>query len=405
VQPSYPVAMGTRRVLVFNCGSTSLKHALVAVEDGAARRLEGATHEVAPGASHAEVALGVLEHLSAEGVQFEAIAHRIVHGAGRLDAPVRLSPAVLDQLEDASRLAPLHNRPALEVARALLARLEDRVPQFASFDTAFHARMPERASRYAIPLELADRHGLRRYGFHGIAHEWMARRAAAILGRPLEELRLVTLQLGGGASAAAIEGGRSLDTSMGLTPLEGLMMATRSGSVDPALPSLLAAAKGCTVDEALRILNEESGLLGVSGQSSDVRVLLEAEANGDTRAALALEMFCYRVRREIAASLATLEGADAIVFGGGIGEHQPELRRRICAGLEWAGIALDDSANEEANAAARGDEAAIGRPGARVAVLVVRVDEESLIASDAARLLAGEPPEGVVPSLTEGNRS
>lgn len=403
--------MAARRILVFNCGSTSLKHALVALEDGGnatplegARRLEGATHEVAPGASHAALALEVIERLSSEGVSFEALAHRIVHGAGRFAAPVRLSSAVLDQLEDASRLAPLHNRPAIEVARALLARLEERVPQFASFDTAFHATMPERAARYAIPLELAERHGLRRYGFHGIAHEWMARRAAHLLTRPLEELRLVTLQLGGGVSAAAIAGGRSLDTSMGLTPLEGLMMATRSGSVDPALPSLLAAAEGVTVEEALRILNEESGLLGVSGRSSDVRALLEAEASGDERAALALEMFCYRVRREIGACLATLEGADAVVFGGGIGEHQPELRRRICAGLEWAGVALDDTANEQANAAARGDDAAIGRPGARIAVLVVHVDEESLIASDAARLLQAETPEGVASTLTEGSR-
>jgi acetate kinase len=255
----------------------------------------------------------------------------------------------------------------------------------AVFDTAFHATMPLHSSQYAIDPELAQRHDIRRYGFHGLAHRSMTERVAALSGVDTQGSRLVTLQLGNGCSAAAVHGGRSVDTSMGLTPLEGLVMGTRSGDVDPSLPAYLAASEHVSVAEVDDWLNTRSGLLGLSGRSRDMRDLLTAAADGDTRSALAVDLFCYRARKVVGAYMAVLGGADAVVFGGGIGEHEPEVRRRVLDGMEWAGVAIDALRN---GATTGGREARIDADGSELAVWVVHVDEASVAARDVARVLA-----------------
>lgn len=397
------------RVLALNAGSSSLKFAVVEFDtdanEAAGRALvrgvvESIGREATLRVAEEEQPLGRIDHAAATRAVLDwlrersgeeasvapeglaAVGHRVVHG-GDLQDSAWLDEQTVAAIDAAGRLAPLHRGGALATIEAARDAVGEATPQYACFDTTFHRTLPPVAAQYAIDPDLAARHGIRRYGFHGLAHRWMAERTATLLDRPRERARLVTLQLGAGCSAAAIDGGRSLDTTMGLTPLEGLMMATRSGDVDPALPGYLARAEGISVDDAEALLNRRSGLLGVSGRSADMRDLLAAEAEGDERAALAIEMFCYRVRKQIGAYLAALGGADAVVFGGGIGEHQPEVRRRVCQPLAWAGVALD----LEANAATSRGDALISAPGSTVAVLVVAVDEELLIAREALRLL------------------
>jgi acetate kinase len=279
-------------------------------------------------------------------------------------------------------LAPLHNRPSLAGVRACREVLGSEPPMVAVFDTAFHALMPAKAARYAIPWQLARKHGIRRFGFHGLSYAWVTARAAALLGRAPDDVRLVALHLGSGCSAAAIRDGASVDTSMGLTPLEGLVMATRSGDVDPALLGYLVRTEGVNVAEVESWLNERSGLLGLAGGSGDVRDLLARE-HDDPRAHTALEVFCHRARKYLGAYLAVLEGADAVVFTGGVGTHQPEIRRRIAGGFEWCGLALD----ADANAAVQGREAVISAAGSAVQALVVPADEERVIAHETAACL------------------
>jgi acetate kinase len=248
----------------------------------------------------------------------------------------------------------------------------------ATFDTAFHRTMPDRASHYAIPHELAAKYGVRRYGFHGLAHRYMTERYAATTSTPLERVKLVTLQLGNGCSATAVEGGRSVDTSMGFTPLEGLMMGTRSGDVDPSLAGFLARREDVPVEEVEDWLNTRSGLLGVSERSQDMREVLKAEARGDARAALAVDMFCHRVRRYIGAYLAILGGADAVVFGGGIGENAPAVRARICAGMQWCGLTIDPHRNAEAI----GADTRISSDDSTLHAYVISVNEAAIIVRD-----------------------
>jgi acetate kinase len=257
----------------------------------------------------------------------------------------------------------------------------------AVFDTAFHRSLPIVASRYAIPQELADKHHIQRYGFHGIAHRYLAERCAARMGRPLEDLKLITLQLGNGCSAAAVAAGRSVDTSMGLTPLEGLIMGTRSGDIDPSLPGFLARREGVAVEEVDRWLNHRSGLLGLSGRSQDMRELLHAEQEGDAGASLAIDMFCYRARKYVGAYLAVLGGADAVVFGGGIGENAPAVRARICSGMDWCGLSLDPGRN----AGTIGREGRISAEGAGLEAHVLPVDEASVIARETRHCLSAPP--------------
>ena len=397
------------KVLVINCGSSTLKFQLIETAGGAAldqqRRLahgivdriggratfefavgDGESHrEAAAVADHDQAARRVLAWLESVGLLggLDGVGHRVVHGGDRFLEPTLIDDEVLEAIEALTDLAPLHNAPSLSAIRAARAVLGAGVPMVATFDTAFHRTLPERASRYAIPLELADKHHIRRYGFHGLAHRYMTERYAAITATPLEQVKLVTLQLGNGCSATAVEGGRSVDTSMGFTPLEGLMMGTRSGDVDPSLVGYLARREGVDLEEAEAWLNTRSGLLGVSGRSSDMRELLEAEASGDARASLAVDMFCYRVRKYAGAYLAALGGADAVVFGGGIGENAPLVRARICAGMGWCGLTLD----EERNARTVGSEGRTSTDDSRVQAYVIPVDEAAIIARDTARCL------------------
>jgi acetate kinase len=312
----------------------------------------------------------------------DAVGHRIVHGGERFVSPVRLTDTVVSELEALNDLAPLHNPAALQGIRAAQELLGPAVPMAAVFDTAFHATMPPYATTYALPRELAERHHARRYGFHGIAHESMLRGYAALTGIAADQAALITLQLGNGCSAAAIRNGRSVDTSMGFSPLEGLVMGTRSGDLDPTLVGYLARQEKVDAAEVEQWLNTRSGLLGVSGLSSDMRDLLR-EAPRQPAAALAIELFCNRARKYIGAYLAALGGADAIVFGGGIGEHAPAIRARISEGMEWCGLRLDPERNKAAGAA----PARISADDAPLRAYVIPVDESILIAEQTYRCI------------------
>lgn len=396
-------------VLAVNCGSSTIKFRLVRVPaPGAGDResvlASGTVENIGrPGravffsaanvsvdrpmevANHADGLERVLDWLGSVdgGYSIDAVGHRIVHG-GDLAGPLLINEQVEKAILESAPLAPLHNPPALAAIRATRRRLGRRIPMSASFDTSFHLALPEHARRYALPVELADAHQIRRYGFHGLAHRWMTERAAELLSERVDQTKLITLQLGNGCSMAAVAGGRSIDTSMGATPLEGLIMGTRCGDLDPAVPAMIARKEQLSLDEVDRLLNHRSGLLGLSGRSNDVRQLLDAEADGDDRAALAIDAFCYRARKYVGAYLAALGGADALVFGGGIGENQPIIRKRICDGLQWFGLTIDDGRNEAAVAV----EAEISVEATAPAVYVVPVDEMSLIIRDTAGLVA-----------------
>jgi acetate kinase len=400
-------------ILAVNCGSSTLKFRLFDIEgvDTASGRERCLAHglvdriggrgaieftaekgdrlrDIAKVADHGEATRRMLSWLESCGLtardQLQAIGHRVVHGGEHFVEPTLIDDEAIEGVEAVSELAPLHNEPSLMAIRAARSALGPEVPMVAIFDTAFHHSMPERASRYAIPQDLAAEHHIRRYGFHGLAHRYMTERYSVITSTPASQARLVTLQLGNGCSATAVQAGRSVDTSMGFTPLEGLMMGTRSGDIDPSLAGFVARRQGIDVAEVVGWLNTRSGLLGVSGRSRDMRELLESERRGDGRAALAVEMFCYRVRKYIGAYMAVLGGADAIVFGGGIGENAPTVRSRICAGMEWCGLTL----NEDRNAGAIGFEEQISAQDARVHAYVIPVDETVIIARDAASCLS-----------------
>ena len=317
----------------------------------------------------------------------EAVGHRVVHGGERFQKSVRIDDAVLRGIEDMIDLAPLHNPHNLRGVAAARAALGTEVPHVAVFDTAFHHTIPERAYLYAIPYNLYRRHKVRRYGFHGTSHRYVAYRWRELTGVARDDTRIITLHLGNGCSACAIDHGDSVDTSMGFTPLEGLVMGTRSGDLDPAVLEYLGAKEGLSPTEVDNLLNKQSGLLGLSGLTNDMRELLEeAHENDDRRARLAIDIFCYRVRKYIGAYLATLGGADAIVFAGGIGENASEIRAQICNELGWAGVQLDDAANARL---VGGVEGRITTDGARLAVWVIPTDEELLIARDTFRAVTG----------------
>jgi acetate kinase len=318
--------------------------------------------------------------------EIEAVGHRVVHGGERFKTSTLVTDDVHRQIEALIDLAPLHNSHNLRGIDAARAVLGAGVPQVAVFDTAFHQSLPEHAYLYALPYQLYRRYGVRRYGFHGTSHRYVAYRYRQLAAKSREETKIITLHLGNGASACAIVGGESVDTSMGFTPLEGLVMGTRSGDLDPAILDFIAAKEGMSLTEMDAMLNKQSGLLGISGLTADMRDLLaEERENGDRRARLAIELFCYRVRKYLGAYLAAMNGADAIVFAGGIGENAPEIRARICAGLEWLGVRID-AAN---NTAVVGSEGRIDAPESRLALWVIPTDEELLIARDSWRVVTG----------------
>jgi acetate kinase len=400
------------KVLVLNCGSSSVKFQVV--ESGAAderKLLSGSVDGIGAHATfrieHAGAAakaaeklavadheaavrlivdrLGLADAAGARQIEIDAVGHRVVQGGNLFASAVLISDAVLAQIESLCELAPLHNPAAVSGIHAMRKILGARLPMVAAFDTSFHQTLPEIAARYAIPQELTEKYSIRRYGFHGLAHQFSLLRYSELTGIPPERSNLVTLHLGNGCSACAIRGGESVDTSMGFTPLEGLVMGTRSGDLDPALVSFLAREEKVDAAEVESWLNERSGLLGLSGLSNDMRELLAAY-DRNPRARFAVEFFCYRARKYLGAYLAALGGAQAVIFSGGIGENTPVVREKICMGMDCCGLVLD----KNKNTATVGAEACISAAEARIAAYVIPSDEGAIIARDTARLVQRE---------------
>jgi acetate kinase len=372
------------QIFVLNCGSSSLKSAVIDT-DRRSRRLDARAENLDPTDLAAAVAK-VLQQLrsgSGDGGP-DAIAHRIVHGGERFLQATRLDDGVLGEIEQLNHLAPLHNPPALAAVREA-RKLYPQVPHVAIFDTAYHATLPPHAREYALPRDLRERFGIRRYGFHGISHAHVMQSVAAHLGAPPENLRIVSCHLGNGASAAAIERGRSVDTSMGMTPLEGLVMGTRAGDLDAGILLELFQSGAFEGKELEALLNKKSGLAGLTG-TNDMREIERRAASGEEACRLALAIYAHRVRKYIGAYAAVMGGVDAIAFTGGVGENSATIRQACLERLEFLGAALDDRKNRDARLDA--GVCAISAAGSRVQLLVVRADEELAMALDASRLLS-----------------
>jgi len=395
------------RVLVLNCGSSTLKFQVIESDGLAASRKlargivdrlggpaaysfkadSGAAEEKALAVADHEVAVRlVMDWLRSrpELAAVDAVGHRVVHGGDRFVKSVLIDDDVIAALEDLCEIAPLHNPGAVSGIRAARKILGDGVPMAAAFDTSFHHTIPEPAALYAIPYDLSLKHKIRRYGFHGLAHQYDILRYSELAGKALQQVSAVTLHLGNGCSTTAIRNGQSLDTSMGFTPLEGLVMGTRSGDLDPALVSYLARKERVDAATVESWLNKRSGLLGVSGISNDMRELTAAHQS-DPRARLAIDMFCYRARKYLGAYLAALGGAaQAVIFSGGIGENSPLVRRSILDRMEWCGVTVDDMANESV----LGNDGKISAANSKLDVFVIHTDEEAIIARETARIVA-----------------
>ena len=371
------------QIFVVNSGSSSIKYQLVDVETEEVA-LSGLIERIGePGsgvADHEDGMRQVLDRLGS-AKQIVAVGHRVVHGGSIFDRATLVTAEVEEQIDELSALAPLHNPANLQGIRAARKALP-HVPHVAVFDTAFHQTLPAAAYTYAIDAELAEKHRVRRYGFHGTSHKYVSEQAAIFLDRPLSELKTIVLHLGNGASVAAIDGGVSVETSMGMTPLEGLVMGTRSGDVDPAVLIHLHRQAGLDFDELDTLLNRRSGLLGLTG-SGDMRDVQDAASRGDSTAEAALAVYRHRVRRYIGAYIAHLGGLDALVFTAGVGENNVLLRRRTLAGLEFLGIAVDQDRNELVSKKAR----FISPDGSPVAVLVIPTNEELEIARQVEALV------------------
>jgi len=406
-------------VLVLNTGSSSLKFQVIETDlekmviDGDRRlargvverigtlalmRFENATGRVLrtaePIRDHRAAIDSVLRWLVSPAAEIpglgsladiRAVGHRVVHGGERFTRSTLLTPEVIDGIEECIDLAPLHNPANLKGITAVGDIFGAGLPQAAVFDTAFHHSLPEVAYLYAIPYQLYRRHRVRRYGFHGTSHRYVSYRYRRLLGIPKDEVNIITIHLGNGCSAAAISRGRSVDTSMGMTPLEGLVMGTRSGDIDPAVIEYLMLKEGLSIQQVDALLNGQSGLLGISGLTNDMRDLLaEEQEHDDRRARLAIDVFVARVRKYIGAYLAVLGGAQAVVFTGGIGENSPDIRRRICADMDWCGLAIDQRLNAPLTGRMEGEITADGAP---LRTFVIPTDEELLIARDTVRLI------------------
>ncbi|MHB8918359.1 MAG: acetate/propionate family kinase [Desulfocucumaceae bacterium] len=394
------------KVLVLNCGSSTLKFKLFEMEGenvlarGVADRIgmsgssvcyrAGDNEELVletPLPGHAEAVNSIIGFLTAAhcGVigdikEIGAVGHRVVHGGERFHRPVVVDGNVLKVLEECSKLAPLHNPPNITGIRVCM-QLMPHALEVAVFDTAFHQTIPEFAYLYPVPYRYYEEYRIRKYGFHGTSHKYVSARAAEIYGAGIEKLRVITCHLGNGASLCAVQGGKSLETTMGFTPLAGLMMGTRCGDVDPAIIPFLEEKEGLSPDQIKEILNKDSGVLGISGFSSDFRDLAKAAGEGNDRAQLAIDMFVYRVARGIGSLVPALGGLDVLVFTAGIGENSPEIRRGICSYLKYLGVALDGMLNSS-----RGVEAEVSAPGSAVKVLVIPTDEEKAIALETIQI-------------------
>ena len=395
------------KVLVINAGSSSLKYQLLDTDNqevlakGLCERIgiDGKFTYKAPGKetidaadvampTHSEAIQAVLNALVDEknGVissmkEIEAVGHRVVHGGETFACSVKIDEKVMAALEECIPLAPLHNPANITGIKACEAVMGKDVPQVGVFDTAFHQTMPAKAYTYALPYEYYEQDKVRRYGFHGTSHKYVAQRAAAMLGKPLEELKLISCHLGNGSSITAIDGGKSVDTTMGFTPLAGVPMGTRSGDLDAGILEYLMNKHNMSMAEMMNVLNKKSGVLGVSGVSSDFRDLTAAAEQGNKRAALALDMFCYSVKKYIGAYAAAMGGVDAVIFTAGVGENSAAERMSIASGLEFMGIHMDPEANN-----VRGKETVVSTPDSPVKVLLIPTNEELMIALDTAAL-------------------
>ena len=396
------------KILVLNCGSSSIKYALYNMDtkevmtSGGAERvgLDGAFVKVKlANGEKKQIMHDIPEHT--EGVKFifslltdpeigvikdlseiNAVGHRMVHGGEKFNKSVVLTDEVLRAFEECNDLAPLHNPANLKGVNAV-KELMPGLPQVGVFDTAFHQTMPAKAYMYAIPYELYQQYGVRRYGFHGTSHRYVSARVCEILGVKPEEQRIITCHIGNGGSVAAVDKGKCIDTSMGLTPLEGLMMGTRSGDIDGGAISFIQKKQNLDADGISNLLNKKSGLLGITGISSDMREIDAAAKNNDERAVLALDMYFYRIKKYVGAYAAAMGGVDTIVFTAGVGENQANMREEVCRNMEWMGVKLD----VEKNVGIHGEEAIISTPDSKVKVVVVPTDEELMIATDTMELV------------------
>lgn len=381
IRPQYEMK---RTVLTINSGSSSLKSSLFAVEDKKCSKI----HDLhLKGISSIRDALKTaLPSLNEKGEGLSSligIGHRYVHGGSLYTKTTAVNATVIESLAKLSHLAPLHNDACLEGILACKEYFGDDIPQAVVFDTSFHSTLPPTASHYAIPRALEEKYGIRRFGFHGIAHAYLWETFTSHTGN--KNGKIITLHLGNGCSATAIRDGKSVDTSMGLTPAEGLIMATRAGDIDAALVELFATKEKISASQAMHILNNASGLLGVSDLSPAMETLLDAY-NSNERARLAVDMFCYRTLKYIGAYLAILQGADALLFSGGIGENSPTIRQKIVAGLEWLNIHLDEALNNKASKVASGTCHKISAENSATEVYVVGVDENAFIAAETLRI-------------------
>ena len=396
-------------VLVINCGSSSLKYQLInsdseaVLAKGLCERIgidgrlvyqkTGCDKEITEAAmpTHKEAIQMVLDALTNDKTgaigslkEVNAVGHRVVHGGEKFAKSVVITDEVISAVEECNDLAPLHN-PANLIGIRVCSELMPGVPQVAVFDTAFHQTMPEEAYLYGLPYEYYENYKVRRYGFHGTSHSFVSKKAAEVAGKPYEDLKIIVCHLGNGASLSAVKNGKSVDTSMGLTPLEGLIMGTRSGDMDPAIMEYIAKKENLDIAGVMNVLNKKSGVLGLSGVSSDFRDLEEAAAAGNDRAEKALKAYNYRVVKYIGAYVAAMDGVDVIAFTAGLGENGKSTRKAICDHLSYLGIKIDDEANS-----IRGKDVVISTPDSKVQVMVIPTNEELVIAQDTARLVSAQ---------------
>jgi len=396
------------KVLVLNCGSSSIKYQFIdtslsiVLAKGMVERIGMSsavlTHQPYD-KDKIRIVGEILDHTIAieyviavllspnHGVikdksEIDAVGHRVVHGGETFSGSVLINDEVMKALKDNIELAPLHNPPNIKGIQAAKALLKD-VPQVGVFDTSFHVGMHSRAYLYGIPYELYKKYKIRRYGFHGTSHRYVSQRAASIIGKPIEELKIVTAHLGNGCSMAAVNHGKSVDTTMGFTPLEGLLMGTRSGDMDPSVILYIMAKEGLSLSEANTLLNKHSGLIGISGESSDMREIEQALSEGNKKAKMAFDVFTYRVKKYVGAYAAAMGGIDALVFTGGIGENSTLVRKEVCSDMEFLGIDFDDELNNNVKG-----EATITKPNSKVKVFRIPTNEELVIALDTEQIVS-----------------
>jgi acetate kinase len=398
------------KVLVLNCGSSSIKYQFIDTTEkivqakGMVERI-GMSSAILTHQPHEKEKIKIvgeiLDHIIAieyviavllspnHGVikdknEIDAVGHRVVHGGETFSGSVLITDLVMKALKDNIELAPLHNPPNIKGIQAAKSHLP-KTPQVGVFDTSFHIKMPPQAYLYGIPYELYKKYKIRRYGFHGTSHRYVSERAAKMLGKPIQELKIITAHLGNGCSMAAVDGGRSVDTTMGFTPLEGLIMGTRSGDMDPSVILYIMAKEGLSLAEANTLLNKHSGLIGISGESSDMREIEEAVDEGNKKAKYAFDVFTYRIKKYIGAYTAAMGGLDAVVFTGGIGENSIMVRKNVCSNLEFLGIKIDEEANKNVKG-----ECKISTEDSKVNILRIPTNEELVIALDTEEIVNEE---------------